>query len=83
VLEDLLTREKWQLWSVDLESGLTKNLIKDVTTRIEIIKTSKKYPTKVLVSLNTRDARFQDVFLMDLETAERKEVFRNDGRFIS
>ncbi|XPF94075.1 S9 family peptidase [Colwellia sp. RE-S-Sl-9] len=83
MLEDWAAKEIWQLWSVDLESGIAKNLIKDPTTRTEIIGTSKKYPTKVLVSLNTRDARFEDVYLMDIKTGEREEVFRNDGQFIS
>ncbi|XPF94076.1 S9 family peptidase [Colwellia sp. RE-S-Sl-9] len=83
VLEHWVAKEINQLWSVELESGTVKNLTNDVTTRTEIIATSKKYPTKVLVSLNTRDARFEDVYLMDMQTGEREEVFRNDGRFIS
>mgnify|MGYP005987822085 CR=1 FL=1 len=82
ILEDRIGKEMEQLWSVNLESGVLKNLTNDTTVRTEIIKISKKYPTKVLVSINERDGRFHDVFLIDIATGERKEVFRNDGHFI-
>lgn len=82
VIEDWIAREINQLWSVDLSTGHAKNLTDDVTVRTTLIKTSKTHPSKILVGMNKRDARFQDVFLVDLKTGEREVVFRNDGRFI-
>ena len=50
--------------------------LKNIQARI--IAVPQKSPNHILVALNDRDARFHDVYRLDLRTAEKALVFKND-----
>ncbi|USI28846.1 alpha/beta fold hydrolase [Alteromonas macleodii] len=83
ILEDRINKEMEQLWSVNVANKQLKNLTNDINVRTEIIKISAKHPNKVLVKMNLRDARFHDVFLIDIVSGERTEVLRNTSHYVN
>jgi dipeptidyl aminopeptidase/acylaminoacyl peptidase len=73
--------ENWHVYRVDIATGETTDLtpIKGVAAQIEAV--SYRKPNAMLVGLNDRDPRYHDVYLVDLNTAERKLVQKNDKEF--
>ncbi|MCI0461787.1 MAG: S9 family peptidase [Gemmataceae bacterium] len=71
--------EDWHVYRVDLGSGDIKDLtpLKKVAARIQGV--SHKFPGEILVAVNDRDARFHDVYRVNLETGKRELLQKNDG----
>ncbi len=71
--------EDWHVYRVDLGSGDIKDLtpLKKVAARIQGV--SHKFPGEILVALNDRDARFHDVYRVNLETGKRELLQKNEG----
>ncbi len=74
--------ENWRLYSVDLATGQTKDLtpIEGVQARIQEV--SPKFPNEILVALNDRVPEFHDIYLVNIETGEKRLVQKNEG-FVS
>ncbi len=71
--------ENWRLYSVNLETGETKDLtpLEGVQARFQEI--SPEFPGEILVALNDRDPRFHDLYRINIGTGERHLVQKNEG----
>jgi dipeptidyl aminopeptidase/acylaminoacyl peptidase len=72
--------ENFHVYRVDLKSGDIKDLtpIKGVKAEIEVV--SRKIPNEILVGLNDRfPYQLHDLYRINIETGERKLVFKNTG----
>ena len=76
---DVSGDENYRVYSVDLTKGEAKLLtpLEGVQARINSL--SPKNPRQVLVSLNERDPAFHDLFVVDIDTGERRLVQKNEG----
>ena len=73
--------ENWRLFSVDAESGKQLDLtpFKDVQARV--VGFSPERPGIALVALNDRSPEWHDLYEIDVATAERKLVEKNEQEF--
>jgi len=78
-LQDRGGDENWRLHDVDLEGGGTRDLTPFEGVRAQVIAYEKRFPTKMLVGLNKDDARFHDVYHLDLISGELEKVAENFG----
>ena len=71
--------ENYRVYGVDLTTGEAKLLtpLEGVQARINSV--SPKNPRQILVSLNERDPAFHDLFVVDIDTGERRLVQKNEG----
>jgi len=71
--------ENWRLYSVDLDTGETKDLtpLEGVQARFQEI--SPQFPAEILVALNDRDPRLHDLYRINIATGERRLVQKNEG----
>ena len=71
--------ENWRLYSVDLDTGDTKDLtpLEGVQARFQEI--SPQFPAEILVALNDRDPRLHDLYRINIATGERRLVQKNEG----
>ncbi len=67
------------LFSVDVAKAETKDLAPIDGVHAEIVALSPKRPHEAIVSLNERDRKLHDAYLVDLVTGSRKLVEQNDG----
>lgn len=77
LLRDPSGEEDFRLHVVDVDSGVDRDVspARDAQVRIEALRAS--HPTNALIGVNDRDARFHDVYRLDLTTGERTLVWRN------
>jgi dipeptidyl aminopeptidase/acylaminoacyl peptidase len=73
--------ESQHLYAVDLAKSETKDVTPVDGANAEIVALSHKRPAEALVTINGRDHKLPDVYLVDLTTAARKLVFKNEGGF--
>lgn len=71
--------ENFLLYGVDVASGKETTLTPFEKTRVQLVGASTIQKDKLLVGLNNRDARFHDVYLLDLGTGKLTEVLQNDA----
>ena len=69
--------EDWHVYSVDLESGETKDLTPIDKVNAQIVGVSEKFPEEIMVGLNDRDARYHDIYRVNIGTGERELVQEN------
>ncbi len=71
--------ENWRVYSLNVETKEVKDLtpLGDVQARIQHV--SPRFPHEVLIGLNNRDARFHDLYRVNIETATSELVQHNDG----
>jgi len=73
--------ENFLLYGVDLVTGAQKNLTPFDKTRAEIIAISRVIQDRILVGLNNRDARWHDVYSLDLAAGKLTLVLQNNGGY--
>jgi dipeptidyl aminopeptidase/acylaminoacyl peptidase len=78
-LQDKEGDENWRVYSVDLATDETKDLTPLEGVRAEIEEVSYKFPQAILVGLNNRDPQLHDIYRVNIETAERELVQKNEG----
>jgi dipeptidyl aminopeptidase/acylaminoacyl peptidase len=71
--------ENWHLYSVDLASGDTIDLSPFEGTQAQMIAQSENHPGVAIIGMNDRDAKWHDVYRVDLASGERTLLARNDG----
>ncbi len=71
--------ENWRLYSVDLTTGNTKDLTPMEGVQARIQEVSPKFPGEILVALNDRVPQLHDLYLVNIDTGERRLVLENDG----
>lgn len=70
--------EDFHLFSVDLASGTKRDLTPFPKTTAQVVNVSPEKPGEILVGMNDRDAKWHDLYRVDLATGERQLVHRND-----
>ncbi|HEY8521606.1 MAG TPA: S9 family peptidase [Gammaproteobacteria bacterium] len=82
-LQDVGGNENFHLLLTDLATGTTRDVTAIDGVRAQVVATSYERPDALLVGLNDRDPALHDVYEIDLETGERKLVFRNGAGYAS
>ena len=70
--------ENWRLYVHDLDTGETMDLTPLEGVQARIIGESHRRPEELLVGLNDRDARYHDVYRVNLLTGERELLVENN-----
>jgi hypothetical protein len=78
-LSDTNGDENYQLARVTIENGETLDLTHNPAARASVIKISQRHPDYVLAALNDRDPKFNDLYRINIQTAERELVLKGDG----
>ncbi len=71
--------ENYQIYSVDVTTGQTRALTSVKNARAGIHRLSDKFPQEILIDLNDRDARFFDLYRLNIVTGERTLLVQNEG----
>ena len=71
--------ENWHVYAVNVASGEVKDLTPYEKVAAQIQHVSPKFPNEILIGINDRDAKYHDVYRVDLKTGARKLVQQNDG----
>ena len=77
-LQDRAGDEDWHVYSVDLDAGKTIDLTPLEGVHAQIQGVSHRFPQEVVVGLNDRDPAYHDLYSVDILTAERMLIQRND-----
>jgi dipeptidyl aminopeptidase/acylaminoacyl peptidase len=73
--------ESQHLYAVDLAKNETKDVTPLEGANAELVHLSHKRPNEALVTINNRDHKFPDAYVVDLATGVRKIVMKNDTGF--
>jgi dipeptidyl aminopeptidase/acylaminoacyl peptidase len=73
--------ENWRVLSVDVESGVQIDLTPIAGVQAQIVGLSALRPNVALIGLNDRKPEWHDLFEIDVVTAQRKLIERNDQGF--
>lgn len=71
--------ENFQIFSVDLANGTTRNLTPRRNVRAMVIAMSLRRPNEILAGLNDRDPKWHDIWRIDVTNGKSALVERNDG----
>jgi len=80
-LQDKGGDEDTHVYAVPAAGGAARDLTPFERTRATVQGLSRKHPGTVLVSMNRRDARYGDVYRLELASGELKLVIENPGFF--
>jgi dipeptidyl aminopeptidase/acylaminoacyl peptidase len=78
-MQDQRGNENFHLYAVDLRTKTTRDLTPYKNIRAEVIASSYERPDEILVGVNNRDARWHDVWLINVVTGAAKMVQKNEG----
>ncbi len=71
--------ENWHMYRVDIASGDIKDMTPYGEMRAQPVMQSLKHPGKILVGMNDRDAKWHDLYMVDIATGQRTLLEQNDG----
>ncbi|MGK5024064.1 alpha/beta fold hydrolase [Janthinobacterium sp. RB2R34] len=71
--------ENFLLYGVDVASGKQISYTPFEKTRVRVIQISSKVKDRILVGINNRDARWHDVYSLELASGKLTLVQQNDG----
>ncbi len=71
--------ENWHLHAVDVQTRKSRDLTPYPNTQTHIVRDSAERPNEIVVALNKRDARFHDIYLLNVKTAALKLLEENKG----
>jgi dipeptidyl aminopeptidase/acylaminoacyl peptidase len=80
-LQDEGGDENWRVFSVAVESGAAVDLTPVAGVQAQIVGLSALRPNVALIGHNDRQPEWHDLFEIDIVTAERKLIERNDQGF--
>jgi dipeptidyl aminopeptidase/acylaminoacyl peptidase len=72
--------ENWQLYTVDTETGVQRNLTPYPGVLSALLALSPDFPGEILIAMNLRNRHFHDVYRVDITTGETRMIHRNSGR---
>ncbi len=78
-MQDNCGNENYHIFSINTETGEQKDLTPFDDVKAQPLKMHRDFPTSLLVALNKEDARFFDVYLLEIVTGELKIVAKNTG----
>ncbi len=76
-LQDSKGDEDWHVYSVNLETGDTKDLTPFDKVAAQIDGVSDRFPGEVIIGLNDRDPQFHDLYRVNIETGDRDLLEKN------
>ena len=71
--------ENFLLYAVDVATGKQVTLTPFTKTRVQLVGASNIHKDRILVGLNNRDAKWHDVYSLNLNSGKLTLVQRNDG----
>ncbi|WP_229261114.1 alpha/beta hydrolase family protein [Duganella levis] len=71
--------ENFLLYGVNVASGKQTNYTPFEKTRAQVLQISNKIKDRILIGVNNRDARWHDVYSLDLASGKLTLVLQNDG----
>jgi len=74
---------KFNLYAVGVEDKTVRNLTDGITGSVEIVTLPEKAPDKVYVGLNDRDPSWGDLCSVQISTAKRELVRKNDYHLLT
>lgn len=81
-IQDQAGDENWHIYAVDPATREAKDLTPYEGARALPVALSRTQPDAMLVGINDRDPRYQDVYRLDLKTGERTLVLKNEETFV-
>lgn len=78
-IQDKAGDENFLLYQVNISTGEERTLTPFENTRARVVGGSHTIRNKLLVGLNNRDARYHDVYLLNLTTGSLDLIFQNDS----
>ena len=75
--------ENFLLYGVDVATAKTRSLTPFKKTRVEIVQVSELVPDRILVGINNRDAKWHDVYSLNLASGKLSPVLLNTGDYAS
>jgi dipeptidyl aminopeptidase/acylaminoacyl peptidase len=73
--------ENWRIFTVDVETKAVRSLTPLSGIQAQFLRASPDRPDTILVGLNDRDARWHDVWSVDLESGARTLLLENKDEF--
>jgi dipeptidyl aminopeptidase/acylaminoacyl peptidase len=73
--------ENFQLFKVGVQGGEAQSLTPFPKTRVELVGSSEHIKDRILIGINNRDARWHDVYSVDLKSGKLTRVFENTGDY--
>ncbi|HVV85337.1 MAG TPA: S9 family peptidase [Kofleriaceae bacterium] len=77
--QDQAGDENFHVYSIDLASGATTDLLPAKGARVEIAGMSRRKPGTVVLAVNDRNPQFMDDWAIDLATGAKTLLVQNDG----
>jgi dipeptidyl aminopeptidase/acylaminoacyl peptidase len=77
-VQDANGDEDFHVYRADLEGKEDRDLTPFKNVRAEIQAVSPHFPAEILITLNDRNPKFNDVYRLNLESGERELVQKND-----
>jgi dipeptidyl aminopeptidase/acylaminoacyl peptidase len=81
-LQDAGGNENWRLFSVDVESGVTRDLTPYENVQTQILDHDKKFPNELLLAMNRDNPELHDVYHLDLRTCDLRLIEKNPGNVV-
>ncbi|HSX61691.1 MAG TPA: S9 family peptidase [Tahibacter sp.] len=81
-LRDTGGDEDFHVFSVDVGSGVKRDLTPYPKTRAEFVQGSHLHPDHVLIAMNDRDAKWHDLYKVNLADGKRELVQKNDHEIV-
>ncbi len=81
-LQDDGGNENWLLYSVDIETEVTKCLTPFEDVQIQIVDRNKNFPDELLIGMNKDNPQVHDVYHLVLSTGELTKVAENPGNYL-
>ena len=82
-LQDAGGNENWRLFSVEIETGKTRDLTPFDNVQTQILDHNKNYPDELLIALNRENAELHDVYHLNLRNGELTLLEKNPGNVIT
>jgi dipeptidyl aminopeptidase/acylaminoacyl peptidase len=73
--------ENFLLYGVDISTAAVRSLTPFQKTRVRLIQVSPDVPDRILVGINNRDAKWHDVYSLDLASGKLTPVLMNTGDY--
>src|SRR6185503_2190584 len=78
-LQDAGGDENWRLFAVNVATLAVRELTPFENVQAQVIDHNKHFPNEALIGLNREDARFHDVYHLDLKSGTLRMVAKNPG----
>jgi dipeptidyl aminopeptidase/acylaminoacyl peptidase len=71
--------ENWHIYATNVDTGETKDLTPLDKIHAQVLDTSEKFPSEILIGLNDRIPQLHDIWKVNIETGDRELIKQNEG----